>query len=52
MSMLTELQKRIITGLQAKIRVQFERDVTGHDWHHIERVAKMAEHIHNVEKST
>lgn len=50
--MTTEIQKKILSGLVQKIRPQFERDCTGHDWHHIERVATMAEHIHKVENST
>ncbi len=35
----------IISSIEGNIALQFEGEATGHDWFHIQRVRKMAQHI-------
>lgn len=39
----------IITSIEGNIAKQFEGDASGHDWFHIQRVRKMAQHIQKKE---
>ncbi len=40
---------KIITSIEDNIAKQFEGEASGHDWHHIQRVRKMAQFIHLYE---
>src|SRR3989344_4869234 len=44
------MKRKTIQKVAADIRRRFERESTGHDWHHIERVWKMAKKIAAAEK--
>lgn len=43
-------QKKIIQATEVFVRRQLQHDATGHDWHHIDRVRRMALRIGTKEK--
>lgn len=45
-----DLHQEVIAQTAAHVKALCEHDTTGHDWHHIERVWRMAKHLANTEQ--